>query len=58
MPSQTVMNIKVNRPPSGGTLQVSPKRGLAMETQFQISFSGFFDTDYPISYQIIVYLSE
>lgn len=29
-----------------------------METQFTITFAGFSDTDTPITYQIMVYLSS
>ena len=29
-----------------------------MQTKFTISFSGFSDTDAPITYQIMVYLSS
>lgn len=58
MPSQTVMSIQLNRPPSGGTLRIHPASGIAMQTKFQIDFSGFFDTDLPLSYQIITYLAE
>ena len=47
----------MNKPPSGGTMSISPESGVAMQTKFTISFSGFSDTDAPITYQIMVYLS-
>jgi hypothetical protein len=46
--------ITINNPPSQGELFVSPQTGLALETLFQISYSGWQDAelDLPIQYQI------
>ena len=38
-------------------MSISPESGVAMQTKFTVSFSGFSDTDAPITYQIMVYLS-
>lgn len=39
-------------------MQVSPITGVAMQTKFTVRFSDFNDSDTPITYQIIVYLSS
>ena len=50
MASQAILNVKLNRPPTGGTIQVSPITGTALKTKFTIKFLGFSDTDTPITY--------
>uniref|UniRef100_A0A7S0QIJ2 IPT/TIG domain-containing protein n=1 Tax=Cryptomonas curvata TaxID=233186 RepID=A0A7S0QIJ2_9CRYP len=46
--------ITINNPPSQGELFVSPQTGIALDTLFQISYSGWQDAelDLPIQYQI------
>ena len=42
----------MNRPPHGGVFQVSPMEGIAFETPFSLSCSGWSDEieDLPLSY--------
>lgn len=42
----------VNRPPSGGFCEVSPREGVTLSTIFAIKCDAWFDEDTPIKYKI------
>ena len=44
--------IYVNSPPSSGTALVSPMKGEAMITLYELSFAGWIDDDVPLSYDL------
>jgi len=46
-----VLVMPFNYPPRNGTLIISPKKGLSLETKFYISCSSWMDEDLPLSYQ-------
>ena len=43
--------VKVNKPPKEGSCTVTPKDGLPLETEFEVSCSGFIDPDEPLAYE-------
>ncbi|KAK3259884.1 hypothetical protein CYMTET_31138 [Cymbomonas tetramitiformis] len=46
------LTVRVNAPPSGGTLGVVPSEGSAMNTTFFAEVSGWMDHDTPLWYQL------
>ena len=59
VPLVSTFKLQINRPPQGGTLTVTPGTGgVSVSTLFQISASGWVDSDTPLLYQFVYYLSE
>ena len=46
--------VTVNAAPTGGILEISPKRGVAGNTSFTLTASGFQDEDGPLLYRFFV----
>ncbi len=57
MPSQSSYNVEVNQNPYEGTILVNPTTGVALETEFEIIVSNYFDEDTPLSYKFGFYYS-
>ena len=51
----TKMTVVVNTPPSGGVCSLTPTRGRALSTTFDVLCERWADEDLPISYQIGYY---
>ena len=56
--AQQQMNIRVNAPPRGGKVVVSPSTGIAHERIFHISALDWVDGDLPLRYQFEVAASQ
>jgi hypothetical protein len=58
MPSQNTYSLTVNLAPVPGTITVTPSTGIALQTNFVVSLSGWFDEDTPLSYKYVLYLQN
>lgn len=58
MPMMATINLKLNRPPEGGTVIVEPSEGVGFETEFSISAKGFLDTNQPLTYKFSFYQTK
>jgi hypothetical protein len=58
MPSQNTYNLTVNLAPVPGTITVTPSTGIALQTNFMVSLSGWFDENTPLSYKYVLYLQN
>ncbi|NXI42649.1 PKDRE protein, partial [Galbula dea] len=45
---------KVNSPPRPGRCIINPARGIAFQTKFVVECSGFYDSNSPLTYKVIV----
>eukprot|EP00741_Cyanophora_paradoxa_P011504 tig00020557_g11114.t1 len=52
------LQFALNAPPTGGTCEVSPANGTALETEFTVSCRGWADAELPLTYQPRIYNSE
>jgi hypothetical protein len=57
MPMKTAITVKINFPPYGGKITVTPNIGDALSTVFSIALSGYEDEELPLSYSYSYYLS-
>ena len=44
MPMMSTINLKLNRPPSSGTITIDPLEGIALDTVFTISLDNWEDS--------------
>ena len=56
--SSVVVEIEINKPPSGGILVVDNNQGVAMLTLIQANMQGWADSDIPLEYSFGFYFGE
>jgi hypothetical protein len=51
--------VRVNRPPSNGNCSVTPRKGVALTTSFNLACNNWIDAEgqYPLSYSFTAYRS-
>ena len=57
MPSQSSFNVMLNIPAYGGTFNIEPSEGFALQTEFFIQLSNYLDEDLPLMYKFSFYLN-
>ncbi|KFP83547.1 Polycystic kidney disease and receptor for egg jelly-related protein, partial [Apaloderma vittatum] len=45
---------KVNSPPTSGKCTINPRQGMAFQTKFIVQCRGFYDSNLPLTYKVIV----